>query len=840
LVQQIGTASSQLAVEDRRVAEADATVDVAQAGVELAGIRQLNNVERQREWENVAPTLMVLGVFGGALGGAGSGASLSKGNPYAAAAGAVIGGISSYISGNIEQQMYANDLIRQQRELDQAAVLAGLEKTRTLIGADIARLVRFQAASTLAYAQSNLEFATAKTLNADFWFAIAKRTREFARRYLDAAIRVAYLAEQAFEFMVGRRIDRIKFDYASTQERLAADALLLDIDSIEAERILSYEQQERPIRHVISLRTRDFWAFERFKQSGSITFDTTVSEFDLAYPGTYMRRLVAVEVEVRALITPSGIRGILTKAGISWLRFDAAGGLAAGAVNVAGDWITETPTSYKIAPVLQQDQSMIFSAFDVRRDAAILRGPGETEMLRLFEGSGLGGTWQLTLQPCANEFNFDTITDVALILYFTSKYDPQLSVAVDLERQKQIALGTFITEKTKGYAFRDTLPDAYYHLLNPSKPDDWLARMVAFEALPTDFPPNEVNQRISAVILAFLSEAGPQPMVFSISSGIHSPGYDPESDNRDTLQFEGSAVAVTDPAAPNVYAFTNFNQHPADRWFLRLLAEDNPALSVTDGGGNPQRFQVDPGGHLVLDSSGQPIADPAGRLIFDDERLAKALVDVWWVFRYRYELAGPCGHPVPFWAHFDTSPDGKFAQVDGTVGSAPWQMEDTAGAWSHVGGTWQRNGGGSGFLRDGAPATWDDVELAVGVTLPAADGAEVGLISRYRSAGGGAAYRFRLISRAAAPQGVDVVIERIENGVSVELVRIDGISLPLGARQRIELVCRGGSLQGRIGGISVLETIDDVPLPAGDIGLWGAGSGAAFSQVILADLSGRT
>jgi hypothetical protein len=134
LLQQIGTASSQLAVEGRRLAEAQASVEVAQAGVDLANIRRLNNRERQREWDTVGPTLQVLGVTGGAIGGAGSAASLSGGNPYAVAAGAVWGGVSSYISGNIEQQMHRNDLARQQQELDQGFDCGGPRHARRASG----------------------------------------------------------------------------------------------------------------------------------------------------------------------------------------------------------------------------------------------------------------------------------------------------------------------------------------------------------------------------------------------------------------------------------------------------------------------------------------------------------------------------------------------------------------------------------------------------------------------------------------------------------------------------------------------------------------------------------
>jgi hypothetical protein len=66
---------------------------------------------------------------------------------------------------------------------------------------------------------------------------------------------------------------------------------------------------------------------------------------------------------------------------------------------------------------------------------------------------------------------------------------------------------------------------------------------------------------------------------------------------------------------------------------------------------------VDVAGDLVLDSSGEPIPDAGGRFIFDGEKMADTIADVWWIFRYGYELAGEAGDPVPLWAHFALGPD---------------------------------------------------------------------------------------------------------------------------------------------------------------------------------------
>jgi Tc toxin complex TcA C-terminal TcB-binding domain len=822
LTQQVGTAGSQLAVEARRVSEANANVTAAQIGQRLATLRRLNNLDRIDEFDRQAPTRMALGVIGGAI----SGSSLGGGNPYAAVAGIAYGAVSGYLSGSMEQERQRNDLNRTQYELNQASALAAADLARSRISASIARLARRHAACSLAYAQSNLEFATAKTLSADFWYVNARRLREMAREYVDTAIQMAFLTEQALEFDTGRRVDRIKFDYPSTQERLAADALLLDLDSLESDRVFTPERRKRPIRHLVPLRIRDFRAFEELKRTGTLTFDTSVAEFDLAYLGSYMLRLVDLEVEVRALTPPTGIRGVLTKAGLSWLRFSTVNG-GGSALNTASDWITETPTPYKIAAVVQADESLVLSTFDLRRDGVVLRAHDEGEARRPFEGSGLGGTWTLTLDPSANEdVDMRTITDVDLVLYLTSQYDPDLAAAVDLERRKQIALGSNALERARGYAFRDTLPDAFYHLLNGADGNRPLERVVAFDVAPEDFPNGQVNRRVVGISIGVLGADGPQPMAFEISSGAHAPA------------FEASGTATTDASAPGVYAFTTFDQPPEDSWILRLRADDNPSLAVTDAAGQPQRFRVTANGSLARDSAGTPIPDPAGRLIFDDDVLAAAIVDVWWIFRYRYELDGVAGDPVPLWAHFERGPDARFAQAAGGVGSAAWTEEDAAGQWTHAQGAWRRSGAGGGQLRDSAPMTWEDLRVSMIVEPPSTPGAEAGALARYAQ-GANTGYRLR-VRTTAASDAVDLVLERLDAGAVTEFARQDGVAVAPGVPHSLVLECRGDSLRGTLDDAVAVAAVDGgAHLGAGDVAMWGSGHGATFREVLVTDLAGR-
>jgi hypothetical protein len=346
-----------------------------------------------------------------------------------------------------------------------------------------------------------------------------------------------------------------------------------------------------------------------------------------------------------------------------------------------------------------------------------------------------------------------------------------------------------------------------------------------------------VNRTVEGLTVTFLGGSGPIPMNFSISSAVHSPAYDPEVDDRSALRLEDRAAATTNSAAPNVYGFTSFDQAPEDRWFLRLDAEDNATLVRRNAAGQPQRYRVNAKGAPVLDANGDPIPDNAGKLLFDDERLSDAIVDVWWIFRYGYELAGPAGDPIPYWAHPAVDANAHYARPNGTVGNAAWQSQDSANAWVHADGVWMRNAAaGSGQLVDSSSLTWDDLSMHARVTLPRTAGAEAGLAACV--SGPSDAYRLRIAVRQDLVSA-DAVLERLQGGGTTVLARRDAVPLTAGGAYDLVLESRSGGLRVRVDDIDLLRAEDQAPLPAGHVALWGSGSGARFGDVAVADLAGR-
>jgi len=833
LQQAVAIGDGQVAVESRRVDEARAAVDAAQAAVDLAQQRAANGRSRRVEFEMFAPARQALGVVGGGISGAGSGASLGGGvgglgGSAAGSVGAVVGmpiglgvgAVTAYLSGAIELQAQRNELIRQQLELDAAVTMAGAELQRMRSGYEMAQMARQVAVLNSEFARSNLAYAQAKMLNAEFWFDTSLRLSDLAATELERAVGVAFLTEQAFEFMEGRRLDVIRFDYGQAEGALAADALLSDVDSIEHERIMARTAKSMPVRHVVRLREKDFLSFAAFKRTGTITFDVPLFEFDMAYPGSYQQRIAAVEVEVRGLVPPDGLRGTLRKGGVSALRYRQATA-APAPPNTAPDWLTSGPPGFRIAPVVQPAESLIVSSFDIRRDAAVLR-PDPGEQLRMFEGSGVATTWTFSLDPHANELDFSTITDVNLILHFSTQFDEELRRAVLADRRKLLAQGVLPAGRSQGFSFREAFPDQLYHLHNPPTDasfDPRRRREVELTIPAGLFHPNQINRRLHTVVLAFAGPQGFMDLVASLGNG--------------TVTFNPTDFLRDQDSEP-VRAADGRNQAPEGTWRLTLTAADNTDLR------RPGTYRVDPSGRVALDSSGQPIPDPAGVPIFDPDKLSR-IDDVWLIFTYRYAEAGEGGEPVVAWSHFANASDASYVHAN-QVRTTPWTTVPIEGSasWAVESGVLRQRNMSKSLRIPQQPRTWTDSAVAARLDLPTASGATAGLILRYTpppTSGSGPSYYAAKLVRLADGH-VDALMEGYRFGTRTVL----GLArAPVSAgATAVDMVFRviRDKLELRVAGGPVLFG-SDTSAADGTAGMYAGSAGVGFREILISDLSGR-
>jgi hypothetical protein len=322
------------------------------------------------------------------------------------------------------------------------------------------------------------EFFTPET-----WSKMADVMRDISRAYLFNAIRIAKLMERAYNFENDTELKTIKNDYghglANTDpgqdnRLLGGDSLLKDIDSFTYYAITTKTRKSSRIKDVISV-SADFPAqFQQFLANGLLSLETDLYEFDRRHPGYYTQRIEAVEVQFIGALPEGGVNGTLTIGGVT--RYRRKDGSAAERVH--------------------QVDTMALSEFVLRDDAFLYQA--ETGVRGLFQGFGLGATWQLHLPRRGNSFDFHRIFDIQLIIYYTALYDPALRTQVLNKPLRADELATLAT-----YSLRHVFPDAWYSF--------YQAGSSAFSLTRFQMPANQHNFVIQGVHFRVDPEAGVDP-----------------------------------------------------------------------------------------------------------------------------------------------------------------------------------------------------------------------------------------------------------------------------------------------------------------------------------------
>jgi hypothetical protein len=214
---------------------------------------------------------------------------------------------------------------------------------------------------------------------------------------------------------------------------LGGDGLLRDIDSFTYQAITTKIRKNSRIKDVISVAAAFPAQFEQFRNTGVLSIETDLYEFDRLHPGFYGQRIEDVELQIVGLLPEGGLNGTLTAGGVT--RYRRKDGTTGSRVH--------------------QVDTMAMSNFTLRNDMFLYSA--ETGVRGLFQGIGLGSTWQLHLPKRSNDFDFRRIFDVQMMFYYTAVYDPLL-------RGAMLALPPRPGELSlhRDFGLRYDFPDAWY------------------------------------------------------------------------------------------------------------------------------------------------------------------------------------------------------------------------------------------------------------------------------------------------------------------------------------------------------------------------------------------
>lgn len=262
-------------------------------------------------------------------------------------------------------------------------------------------------------------------------------------------------------------------------ERLAQDLSMLDQYAFSA------DSRRLNVTRTLSLAALAPVEFLDFRATGQISFSTPTALFDRDFPGHYQRLIRQVRLSVVALVPPArGIRATLASYGISRVT---------------------TATSGMFSEVLLRRDPSVIALTSPVDATGVFAADLQPDMLLPFEGSGVDTTWELTLLPAANPFDFRTISDVLLTIDYTALFD------LDYQAQVIRQLNADLTRSgNQVFSLARDFPDQWYALNNPDPSAQ--VRAATLTLRDVDFPPN-MTSLATAQIAVRLSGGGPFPPI---------------------------------------------------------------------------------------------------------------------------------------------------------------------------------------------------------------------------------------------------------------------------------------------------------------------------------------
>jgi len=544
LQQAVNLADATIALEEQRVAEANAQVAVATKSKDYADLRKTNAETRKAQYDTVSADKVALDR---ATAHASGGLTYTTGGyqVHLNTTGQTVNlgdqdyeimRSAAYLRGMIMRTYELDDMQRTINEYgayaDVANAQVSLAKSRKDVAVESLKIAKLRKKQT----EANLDYAKEKTFNAALWHNLSERMRQFSQVYMERAIEISYLMQAAYNFEMDADLDVIKNIYATGESLnglLGADALLVDISYFTYHYITQTKSKEIPVKQIISLAERYPFSLYQFRRTGEVNFETKLEDFDRRHPGSYMRKLKAVEVYIEGLISADGISGYLRNTGVSLYR------------------TSDNDVKVRIQP----RETAMLSSYNLKQDIAVFRPSQETS--GVFEGSGVATAWSLGIPRDANDLNYAAVSDIKLVLYFDAFHDPVLEETV------RAALPDS-GEWARAFSLRFNFPDAFFFLLEQGTTTIDIARW--------DFPYNQVNPEILRFAIYAIAEEdqSPEGIQLSISNELGAHAADAHTN------VDGIVTSDPDDAANTLNVF--HDDATIDRWTISLNSDVNPEL----------------------------------------------------------------------------------------------------------------------------------------------------------------------------------------------------------------------------------------------------------------------
>jgi hypothetical protein len=311
----------------------------------------------------------------------------------------------------------------------------------------------------ISNAQAVSTFLTSKYTNQQLYsWMVTQLTAIYTQAY-QLAFSLALQAQNAYRYELGTYSDTfIQSGYWDSQHKglTAGESLVFDLRRMEAQYLAGNSRELELTRHVSLVLTSPA-ALVMLRETGecAITLDETL--FDSDHPGHYFRRLRAVALTIPCVTGPyTGVNATLSQ-GSAVVRVQPPD-------STYQPWNFVTPPSGQpvvSSPIAPAGATTIATSHG-QNDAGLFDASPRDERWLPFEGRGAVSTWNLTLDPRDNNFDFSTITDVILHIRYTARGGG------DANTVRAQILSQIETSRSVLVSARNTFGNAYYTFFNPA------------------------------------------------------------------------------------------------------------------------------------------------------------------------------------------------------------------------------------------------------------------------------------------------------------------------------------------------------------------------------------